>query len=86
LHRIRHYGLFSKGACANNIARARKLLAVAKHQAEPATATATATVEDRNSTCPCCGGSMIIIEVFARGTTPRHRPTGPTTTIRIDTS
>jgi hypothetical protein len=84
LHRIRHYGLFSKGACANNIARARKLLAVAKHQAEPATA--TATVEDRNSTCPCCGGSMIIIEVFARGTTPRHRPTGPTTTIRIDTS
>jgi Putative transposase len=82
LHRIRHYGLFSKGACADNIARARKLLAVAKHQAEPA----TATVEDRNSTCPCCGGSMIIIEVFARGTTPRHRPTGPTTTIRIDTS
>src|SRR5690348_15112344 len=65
LHRIRHYGLFSKGACADNIARARELLAIAEHQAEPA----ATTVEDRNSPCPCCGGSMIIIEVFARGTT-----------------
>jgi hypothetical protein len=82
LHRIRHYGLFARGACAHNIARARELLAVAEHQAEPA----ATTVEDRNSPCPCCGGSMIIIEVFARGTTPRHRPTGPTTAIRIDTS
>jgi hypothetical protein len=27
LHRIRHYGLFAKGACADNVARARKLLA-----------------------------------------------------------
>jgi putative transposase/transposase-like zinc-binding protein len=30
LHRIRHYGLFAKGACAGNIARARELLAAAK--------------------------------------------------------
>jgi hypothetical protein len=29
---------------------------------------------------------MIIIEVFARGCTPRHPPTGPATVIRIDTS
>ena len=28
LHRIRHYGLFAKGACTDNIASARKLLAV----------------------------------------------------------
>jgi len=82
LHRIRHYGLLARGACAVNIARARQLLAVAKHQAEPT----AATVENRNSPCPCCGGSMIIIEVFARGTAPRHRPTGPTTAIRIDSS
>ena len=26
-HRIRHYGLFAKAACADNIARARELLA-----------------------------------------------------------
>src|SRR5258707_11932656 len=36
--------------------------------------------------CPCCGGRMITIEIFERGSTPRHRPTGPITAIRIDTS
>jgi hypothetical protein len=35
LHRIRHYGLFAKGACADNIARARDLLAAARPQCEP---------------------------------------------------
>src|SRR6266498_3826189 len=25
--------------------------------------------------CPCCGGRMIIIETFARGCEPKHRPT-----------
>jgi hypothetical protein len=29
---------------------------------------------------------MIIIETFPRGATPRHRPTAPMSTIRIDTS
>jgi len=33
--------------------------------------------------CPCCGGRMIIIEVFAAGCEPKHRPTP---VIRIDTS
>ena len=33
--------------------------------------------------CPCCGGRMIIIETFERGSTPRYRPTVP---IRIDAS
>jgi predicted Zn-ribbon and HTH transcriptional regulator len=80
LHRIRHYGLFAKGACADNIARARELLAVAKPEDNPA----TTAVE--KPPCPCCGGRMIIIEVFARGATPRNRPTHPATVIRIDTS
>jgi len=80
-HRIRHYGLFAKGACAGNIARARELLAVAKLEANPA-----AAVDANKPACPCCGGRMIIIEVFARGATPRHWPTGPATVIRIDTS
>ena len=35
---------------------------------------------------PCCGGRMIIIETFKRGSTPRYRPTGPMVAIRIDTS
>jgi hypothetical protein len=32
--------------------------------------------------CPCCGGRMIIIETFQRGSSPRYRPAA----IRIDTS
>jgi predicted Zn-ribbon and HTH transcriptional regulator len=79
VHRIRHYGLFAKGACADNIARARELLAVAKPEAEP-------TVDPNAPSCPCCGGRMIIIEVFARGATPRQRPAAPMNRIRIDTS
>jgi hypothetical protein len=29
---------------------------------------------------------MITIEIFERGSTPRHRPTGPIVAFRIDTS
>jgi hypothetical protein len=82
LHRIRHYGLLAKGARADNIARARELLAIAKPEDNPT----TAAVDPSKPACPCCGGRMIIIEVFERGATPRHRPTHPATVIRIDTS
>jgi predicted Zn-ribbon and HTH transcriptional regulator len=82
LHRIRHYGLFAKSVCADNIVRVHKLLAVANSQGEP-----TAVAADPSTPlCPCCGGRMTIIEVFARGAAPQHRPTGPATVIRIDTS
>ena len=82
LHRIRHYGLFAKGSCADNIARARELLADSNSRSEPT----TAAVDPSKPTCPCCGGRMIIIEAFARGATPRHQPTSPATVTRIDTS
>jgi hypothetical protein len=81
-HRIRHYGLFAKGSCADNIVRARELLAVSKPEGQPIAATA----DQSKPVCPCCGGRLIIIEVFERGATPWHRPTGPTVVIRIDTS
>ncbi|MDN3275998.1 IS91 family transposase [Frankia sp. RB7] len=77
-HRIRHYGLLASGTRADNIARARQLLTVSHSQAEPATIAADQT----KPTCPCCGGRMIVIEVFERGATPQHRPTAPP----IDTS
>lgn len=70
-----------KSACADNIARARELLAVAKPEGNP-----TAAADPSKPACPCCGGRMIIIEVFAHSATPRHRPTAPTNRIRIDTS
>jgi len=82
LHRIRHYGLLARGACAVNIARARELLAVATPEDQPT----TAAVDPGKPSCPCCGGRMIIIEVFARGTTPRYQPGARANAIRIDTS
>jgi hypothetical protein len=81
-HRIRHYGLFAKSACADNIARARELLAAVKPDGQPT----SAAVDSSKPACPCCGGRMIVIEVFARGAAPRHRPTAPPNRIRIDTS
>src|SRR5271170_1645249 len=82
LHRIRHYGLLARGTCADNVARVRELLAVKDRENEP---TETVGNTDKPS-CPCCGGRMIVIEVFERGATPRHRPTAPASAIRIDTS
>jgi hypothetical protein len=81
-HRIRHYGLLASGTRADNIARARELLAVSNSQAEPV----AADVDPGKPTCPCCGGRMIIIEVFQRSATPRHRPTALPIAIRLDTS
>ncbi len=82
-HRIRHYGLLAKVSCADNLARARELLAVPEPQAVPADDTEPPTP---SHLCPCCGGQMIIVESFARGSAPRHQPTGPVISIRIDTS
>jgi Putative transposase len=81
-HRIRHYGLLASGTRAGNIARARELLVLSNSQAE----TTGAAVDPGKSTCPCCGGRMIIVEVFERDATPRHRPTAPPIAIRVDTS
>jgi hypothetical protein len=36
--------------------------------------------------CRCCGGRMIIIETFAGGCQPKHRPAPAAAAIRIDTS
>jgi hypothetical protein len=81
-HRIRHYGLLASGTRANNIARARELLAASEPEGQPT----EAAVDQCKLDCPCCGGRMIIIKVFERGATPRYRPTRPTNVIRLDTS
>jgi hypothetical protein len=87
-HRIRHYGLLASGTRADNIARARCLLDVTAAQRE-AVADANGADADASTPaalpCPCCGGRMIIIERFRRGSQPRYRPT-TAAVIRIDTS
>jgi hypothetical protein len=86
-HRIRHYGFFANGNRAANIARIRKLLAMPPSLPDPQAET-PATDEPRLHPCPCpsCGGRMIIIETFARGCAPTHRPTSTSSMIRVDTS
>jgi hypothetical protein len=73
-HRIRHYGLFANGHRAANLAHARELL----HVAPPATASETVATADasapRVEPCPRCGGRMLVVEIFARGCEPKHRP------------
>ena len=84
-HRIRHYGLFANGNRAESIAKARELLAVPV-SSEPPETPAAEQARMLPRPCPCCGGRMIVIEVFARGQAPRHKPSPAAIVIRIDTS
>jgi hypothetical protein len=87
-HRIRHYGLLASGTRATNIARARELLAVPV-SSEPPDTPETPTADQARMLprpCTCCGGRMFIIETFARGCQPKHRPPPASAAIRIDTS
>ena len=87
-HRIRHYGLFANGNRAENVALARKLLAMPPSVSEPDTGLSFEPDQPRTlpKPCPCCGGRMIIIETFARGCEPKRQPTPAPAEIRIDTS
>lgn len=68
-HRIRHYGLLAGASRKDNLAQARRLLAVP----QPADDAPEEPVELRPP-CPCCGGRMAVIEVFARRRQPRAPP------------
>ena len=78
-HRIRHYGLLASSGCKANIAHARELIAAPLPPADPPQARDAAdpnAATDHRPPCPCCGGRMIIVEVFARGSAPRGPPSG----------
>jgi hypothetical protein len=85
-HRIRHYGLLASGKRGETIARARELLGLAPPVVELAVDSDPMAAQVLPNPCPCCGGRMIVIETFAAGCQPRHRPSVPLVTIRIDTS
>jgi hypothetical protein len=90
-HRIRHYGLFANGQRRDMIGRARQLLDAATPEAAATKRTdnndeAGETAPTPTQRCPCCGGRMIVVETFAAGTAPRHRPSAQIAAIRIDTS
>jgi hypothetical protein len=93
-HRIRHYGLLARSRTkADTLARARELIELATpvQQSRPPTnqdraPAGTEAIDKPIHPCPCCGSPMVIIEMFEAGSTPRNRPTAPTTAVRIDTS
>ena len=86
-HRIRYYGLLASGKRAENIARARQLLAPPIIAVDAIKAINPNAAEAQTANlCPCCGGRMVIIERFERGATPHYRASPPTPAIRINTS
>jgi hypothetical protein len=81
-HRIRHYGLLASAGCDAHIARARELIAATVPPPDaPVVRDNTDQVEpvatDHRPPCPCCGGRMIIVEIFERSGVPRGPPGGP---------
>ncbi len=78
-HRIRHYGLLASPGCKANIAHARELMAAPTPAVDLLEAHDTAdpdAMTDHRPPCPCCGGRMMIVEVFGRGCAPRGPPSG----------
>jgi hypothetical protein len=85
-HRVRHYGLFAGTRRAANIARARELLNVPAPKPPPPKPAEPNAPRRHPSPCPCCRSTMLVIETFGRGETPRHRPSPRPTRIWNDTS
>jgi len=90
-HRIRHYGLLARGpAKASTLARMRALIAAdlprpaTSKQQDPGTTPAATEVPVHP--CPCCGGKMLIVEIFEAGTLPRPRQAAAGITLGFDTS
>jgi len=80
-HRIRHFGLLASAACKANIARARELIAAPVQSGDTPTELnnpdqTVGAATDHRPPCPCCGGRMIIVDIFERGGTPRGPPPG----------
>jgi len=81
-HRIRHYGLLASAGCKANTARARELIAAAPSVDPPASSDnpdqTPGAATDHRPPCPCCGGRMIVVEIFERSAAPRGPPSdGP---------
>ncbi|MFW2390849.1 MAG: IS91 family transposase [Methyloceanibacter sp.] len=71
-HRIRHYGLLANSRRKENIARIRRLLGATPSEPEQQASSETVPLTLREP-CPCCGGTMRIVEIFRRGQRPRLR-------------
>jgi hypothetical protein len=80
-HRIRHFGLLASATCKANIARARELIAAPAPSGDTPIELnnpdqTVGAAADHRPPCPCCGGRMIIVDIFERGGAPRGPPPG----------
>jgi hypothetical protein len=78
-HRIRHYGLLASAACKANIARVRDLIAAPGPSGDTPTELnnpdqAGGAATNHRPPCPCCGGRMIIVDIFEHCGAPRGPP------------
>jgi hypothetical protein len=74
-HRIRHYGLLANGCHKARIALARTLLGQPKPTPNATEDTgADLTADKPRFVCRHCGAAMIIVQIFARGTSIRAPP------------
>jgi hypothetical protein len=78
LHRIRHYGLFANGVRAANLEKMRVLLNVRSPDTGVNESEDVQSQDEQpkergllRQPCPCCGGTMRIIETFEAGAKPR---------------
>jgi hypothetical protein len=76
-HRIRHYGLFANANRAANVAKARALLGAPAPADAPGDTLAPADSKAAPTPCPCCGGRMVLIEIFERGPAPKTARAAP---------
>ena len=77
-HCIRHYDLRASGTRKIRLERARQLLAVAP----PAAVDVPAEPSETRPPCPCCGGRMVVVDIFERWRQTRAPPPPPTSTGR----
>ena len=77
-HRIRHYGFLSSGVRVKEIAAIRALLGVPERAPKEDGSPSPPDTAPKKPwvICPCCGGDMVIIEVFQCKAQPRAPP-GP---------
>ncbi|MER8640779.1 IS91 family transposase [Mesorhizobium sp. M1227] len=75
-HRIRHCGLLAGSVRRASLALVRELLNVTA----PSDDDTTDEPDNFRPPCPCCGGRMIVIEVFERRRQPRGPPNGSPST------
>ncbi|MCE2892574.1 MAG: transposase, partial [Hyphomonadaceae bacterium] len=75
-HRIRHYGFLSSGVRVREIMAIRHLLGVPERPPKEADNATTPDAPPKKPwlICPCCGGDMVIIDIFQCKAQPRAPP------------